>query len=325
MSVMSRKFWSIELIHRDYSEESLKLATIWVFLIWLVKVLTESMPTIAMLPYSVYEPLGMIRFVPASLRPLLLTTPFLEGLRGLLVASLLAVFVVMLLDIRALRERRAGEPRPEARLRSELLRLSPAICACLLITLYEGVFRGYAGHISHEDTLLLYSSYFLAGFPIANLIARRSGRVDSSTNLNAIPVISILFTLCLIYTVVATYRVIYGAPDVFTNDSLTFWTLRNSIDVLDPGVGLGFSVIDRPWIEVILLAGFPVVTFLEFTAPLILVSVPFRRLWLFVMIPFHIMSWMYMDVLFKETLALYLLLIDPVTVKDFLVASLHRR
>lgn len=325
MSVLPRDFWSMKLIHRDYSEESLKLATIWVFLIWFVKVVKESIPTIAMLPYSVYEPLGMIRFVPTSLRPLLVTGPFLEGLRGLLVVSLLAVFAVMLSDIRAIRRRAVGEPRLETSLRSELLRLSPAIAACLLVTLYEGVFRGYAGHISHEDTLLLYSSYFLAGFPIANLIARRSGRVDSSTNLNAIPVISILFTLCLIYVVVATYRVINGAPDVFTNDSLTFWTLRNSIDVLNPGVGLGFSLIDHPWIAFVLMAGFPLVTLLELMAPLILVSTPFRLFFLLVMIPFHIMSWMFMDVLFKETLALYLLLVDPVTVKDFLVASFRRR
>jgi hypothetical protein len=317
MRLLSRDAWRMEIVHRDYSEESLKLATIWVFGIWFVKVLYESMPTISYLPISVYEPLGFVRAVPNALWPVLVSPLFLESLRFLLVLSLAAVFAVMLGDIRALRGR-AASGAPASTGRGELLRLMPPLVTCVLLLVYQGVFRGYAGHISHEDTLLLYASFILATFPVANLVARRSGAIDPRVNLNALPVVVILFTMCLIYAVVGVYRLLYGAPTVFLDGSMTQWALRNTVDVFDPGPGMGFLLTEHRWLELLFLAGFPVITAMEITAPLVLFFRPWRIFFLTVFVIFHVLTYLFMDVLFRETLALYALFLDPAKVLDHL-------
>jgi len=185
------------------------------------------------------------------------------------------------------------------------------------MTVYQVIFRGYAGHISHEDILLLYASYMLAGFPVANVIARKSGSVDPRVNLNALPIVAILFTLLMIYVVVAVYRLLYGAPEIFTSGSMIYWALRNTVEVHDPGPGLGFLLAEHRWLELIFLAGFPFITIMEFFAPLALVLRPFRVFFIPLFLAFHFSTYLFMDVIFRETLALYALFLDPVKVLAF--------
>ena len=311
----------MKLIHEDYSAESLRLATIWVFSIWLAKILSDSIPLISLLPYAVYEPVGMIRAIPGPLREILLGSGVLAALKALVIASLLATVATMALDIRALRRTR-GRPGGES-LNRGLLWLAPPVAASLLLTLYEGLFRGYAGHISHEDTVLLYATYLLSAFPVADYIARRSNKFDASANLNQIAIVAVLLTLCATYTVVGTYRILHGGIGIFGTNSLTYWALRNTIDVLRPWVGWGFVLIDYPIAEQIFKLGFPIITIFEFLAPLSLVFLRFRILFLATFISFHIATLLFMDVVFRETLALYLLFLDPVKITDWIRARVR--
>ena len=67
---------------------------------------------------------------------------------------------------------------------------------------------------------------------------------------------------------------------------------------------------DRPIFVTILETGYPIVTLLEILAPLCLVSLWFRRGFLLMMLPFHVMTFLVMGILFWENLALYVLLFD---------------
>ena len=128
--------------------------------------------------------------------------------------------------------------------------------------------------------------------------------------LSGIPLVALLTTLCVTYTLVGVYRLIHGGLDVFTSGSLTFWALRNSFQVLHPGWGLGWLLLRHPALSMVLNAGFPVVTTFEVLAPLCVVSRPFRTAFLAVMVPFHLCSWIFMEVFFWRNLLLYMLLVE---------------
>ena len=68
-------------------------------------------------------------------------------------------------------------------------------------------------------------------------------------------------------------------------------------------------------LNVLLNMGFPIVTVFEVLAPLCLVSRTFRAAFLVVMVPFHLFSWIFMEVFFWKNLALYVLCVDWSRVK----------
>jgi hypothetical protein len=74
-----------------------------------------------------------------------------------------------------------------------------------------------------------------------------------------------------------------------------------------------------------LRSGLPVITLFEMTAPLCLVSSHYRRLFIPVMLSFHLLSLVFMNIFFFDDMLLYLLLIDWSRRFPALRASLKRR
>jgi predicted DCC family thiol-disulfide oxidoreductase YuxK len=187
-----------------------------------------------------------------------------------------------------------------------------AVCACVFITVYEGIIRGFGGHISHSDLILLYAAYFLALFPMADLMIGKKQResADTALNLYGIPLVAILATLCFTYTLVGVYRIVHGGIETFSSDSITFWALRNSYQVVNPTWGFGRALLEYPIFSRILKWGFPVTTLFELLAPVCLFSRRFRYVFLAFMIPFHLMSWLFMEIFFWANLLLFILFFD---------------
>lgn len=101
-----------------------------------------------------------------------------------------------------------------------------------------------------------------------------------------------------------------GAIETFSSGSITFWALRNSYQVVDPAWGFGRSLLESPIFNSILNWGFSVITLFEVFAPVCLFSRWFRSVFLGVMIPFHFLSWLFMEVFFWANLLLFLLFFD---------------
>jgi predicted DCC family thiol-disulfide oxidoreductase YuxK len=277
----------MKLLHQDATPETLNVVTVWVFGLWLLRLAPDPVRLLSFLPLSVYEPVGFLKIIPISMRPLLISPLFLYGLKIVMLLSL----VLTVLNI---------------------FRKPAAVCACIFITVYEGILRGFGGHISHTDLILLYAAYFLALFPFADaMVKRNQGEpVDTTLNLYGIPLVAILTTICFTYTFVGVYRIVHGGIETFASGSIIFWALRNSYQVVDPAWGFGRSLLEYPIFSKMLNWGFPVITLFEVLAPVCLLSKRFRYVFLAVMIPFHFLSWFFMEVFFWANLLLFILFFD---------------
>ncbi|MGH7801121.1 MAG: hypothetical protein ACREOW_10935 [Thermodesulfobacteriota bacterium] len=277
----------MKLLHENASPKTQSFVIVLVFGVWFLKILPDPVYLISLLPISVFESVGFLWAVPISVRHLLINSLFLNALK---IATLFSLALVIL----------------------STFRKPAAIFACIFITIYQGIIRGFGGHIHHGDLVLLYSAYFLALFPIADDIVQRYKKLSSEIkeNVCGIPLVAAFTTLCLTYTFVGLYRIVHGGVDVFSSGSITFWALRDSYQVLNPAWGFGRLLLEYPLLEKMLILGFPVITVFEVLAPICLFSRFFRYVFLLAMIPFHFLSWLFMEVFFWENIVLFVLFFD---------------
>ncbi len=272
------------VLHQDASSELLRLVRWLVFGIWFLKVATDALAPVAWLPLSIFEPAGLLALLSVRLKAVLLMPAFLLGLK-LATLGLLGWTLVKWHSVAAL-------------------------LACLCLTVEMGILRGFAAHIDHKDLALLYAAYWLAVLPLADRWAAARGETAAKPyTLSGIPIVAILASLCVTYMMVGVFRVTHGQLDVFTSGSMPYWAIRNTFQVSQPDWGWGRYLLEQPWLRAALNAGFPVVTLFEILAPLCLVSARFRLVFALVMVPFHLFSWIFMEVFFWKSLALYVLLL----------------
>jgi hypothetical protein len=131
-----------------------------------------------------------------------------------------------------------------------------------------------------------------------------------------VPLIAIAMVLCFTYTATGISRLLLGAPAVFHPDTLTVWIAGYSHETTYHGWNIGRAVLDLPIASRALLSvGLIVVTATELLAPCCLGSRRFRRFFLAVMIPFHLVTYVTMNILFWENLALYVFLFDSASLR----------
>jgi hypothetical protein len=103
---------------------------------------------------------------------------------------------------------------------------------------------------------------------------------------------------------VGVRRVVVGGIDIFLDGSILGYLARNSVgpDYLSQKMGL--QVLQYPGLSTIFEVGFVMVTFFEICSLLCLSSKWFRRAWLAVMLPFHVLSWPLLQLLFLHNILL---------------------
>lgn len=277
---------ALALHHQNETPESLDRLRWLVTGLWIFKIVTEPVSVWKHLPMSLFDPVGFMKVLPEFVYPWLVQPAFLWGLKGVTILLLLCAA-------------------------SNIMRNIAAVGACLLLTFYQGIFRGFAGHIPHVDAVALYALYFLAVFPLADQWVRKhDSRSHPSWNPSEVSFVAILFVLCLSYTLVGVYRIVHAGPEVFTGGSIHFWMMRNSYQHSEGYRQIVNFVFDTPFLRWMLQVGFPVVTAFEVLAPCCLFSRRFRLAFLAVMIPFHFLSQILLRVFFWENLVLYVLLLD---------------
>lgn len=279
----------MKLIHDDVSPGALNFLRVWVFGIWLCIVALDPLPVIAHLPAALFHPAGILLWwVPASFQPFLIETQFLYGLKFITIASLL--FVIL---------NKWMKPA--------------AILSCILLTVYQGIIRGF-GYVDHAEIVLLFSAYFLTLFAVADSVIheRDSGGRASLPNLNSIPFVVILTFLLFTYSLTGVHRVAHGGLDVFTSDTLKAWIVMDTHMLLQQmfSWNLDGLILKHSLLYEFLKGGLPIQTLFEMFAPFCLISRKFRYAFLFVMIPFHLLSWLFLKIFFWENLLLFILLFD---------------
>ena len=169
--------------------------------------------------------------------------------------------------------------------------------------MYSSLIRSF-GPAVHTDIALLLAVYALAGFAWADRFTpARATRASY-------PLITIVAMLCLTYSLVGLNRAVAGGIDVFTGDTMETWTIDASLRGYYFNTNIGWHVPEWPWVVAMLRGGLPVITLFEITAPLCLAWPRYRLVFIPVMLSFHVLSLVFMNIFFFDDMFLYLLLVD---------------
>jgi hypothetical protein len=293
----------LELIHGRAGPGLLRLTRLGVFLLWIVKLLLDPLWRLALLPREMRMPVGILNLFPVTALDALFTA---SGLTTLLFVTL--VVLVLCLTNRAF----------------------PVVStlAAILLTVYSSVIRSF-GPAVHTDITLLLAVYALAAFSWADWFEdkfRKAPKVitgpnrlknffapesrSASYNRNSYPLITIVAMLCLSYCLVGLNRTVAGGINVFTGDSMESWAVDASLRGYYFNTNIGWHIPQWPWVGFMLRSGLPAITFFEITAPLCLASSHYRWVFIPVMLSFHLLSLVVMNIFFFDDMFLYLLLVD---------------
>ncbi len=282
----------MRLLHADAPLAARDFARTYVWSLWLLAVALDPLAYLALLPATSFEPAGLAAFVPDTLRAALLST---TGILLLKIVSLLAIGLAA----------------------SGIWRRPAAITACLLLTVQQGMVRGF-GHINHAEITLLMSAYIVTWFDCVDFTAgiakpdvKASARTKSGgRHTAAAPLTAIVLMLCVTYMFTGMHRVMNGGWHVFAGNHLENWMTFAQHSPRGYDLGLGAWLLSFDLFRWSMIIGFPLVTLFEILAPLCLVSRRFRVVFVAVMLPFHLLVLATMGIVFWQSLALYIFFLD---------------
>ena len=291
----------MKLLHEGASAASLRVVRFGVFGLWLAKIADDPTQRLAQLPAWFFERVGVMSLIPAGAWRALHAVAALTGVR-------IVTVVCLILSL-------GGRWRTPA-----------ALASCLLITFHEGLVRGI-GHVNHNELPLLYAAYILALFPVVEALGRRASPAARPIDRSDVPLVLIVAVFTFTYALTGVSRLVLWTPGAFHPNTVTTWILLNAYQPTAYYTWqLGRHVMELPyWGRGVLAGGLLLVTVFEVLAPCCLFSRRFRRLFLLVMAPTHVLVALSMNILFWENLAMFLLLLDFDPVVRSIQARIERR
>jgi hypothetical protein len=276
------------MLHNNAGSETLALLRITVFGCWLTIILFFPLTAYAQLPIEIIEFWGIYHLaglIPKELLELSLSTPFLICLKILLIISCFLCMVGV---------------RPFK---------SWALFACLLIILFDFIVRGYNGFINHAQTAIFFSAIIIAFYPASDSLSIFGNRKSNkSTEDYSFPVIVCGLLLCIAYSFIGIKRIYTGGFDIFTNQALEIYIIQSSLEYSKYGYEFGLLLLNNNAMINILKIGFLLVTLVEILSPFIFFNKNLRYVWLSVIIPFHFITLITMNIFFWENILLILTL-----------------
>jgi hypothetical protein len=275
------------LIHADASATSLALLRVWVFGLWAVFAWRDPLHLLAELPAEIFLPLGVLRLAPSQEVIDLFLSP--AGLRALKAA--VVIF--------------------SAAAAAGVLTRVTAVLAALALIVWQTINRGFAGYVNHAEIPLLLAAIVLAVSPCDRaLTIRPRPRREPGPAAYQFPLVAILALICTTYLFIGSYRVAHGGVALLRSEALSEWILSWNLREPDPAATLGVRWIANPGTELAGRVGFGMLTLLEVTAPLCLLSARYRAFFLVAMLLAHSGILLLMRIDFTAQVLSYLVFID---------------
>jgi hypothetical protein len=276
------------VIHERADRSTLALLRVWIFGIWFVQLLFDPLQQLSALPDDLFRPPGFLKVVPTSLWSRILEERSLMAFRVILLGLLLLVALGTF--------RRPYVP----------------ILTAALVAAYQGIVRGYSGHMNHAEIMLLWATMLIVFFPMSDVLSVRRPRdggpdVDRQARAGVLA-LAILFAAS--YFFVAAVRIFKGI-DLFRTDALRnnlagHWVetgrLVDGVYRLPSGTPLWDSV--PASVLQLLFVG---VTVLELVVPLVIVSKWARWLITPGLLLFHILNIVLLGIPFFEDMLMLVL------------------
>ena len=278
------------MIHRaSAGAGALGIARIAVFGMWFLVVAFSPLSVLAELPLSLFNERGVIALIPPDVQAWLLDVTVLQVLKG----ALLAGCALLVLGV-----------RPYTPL---------AITTTALLLLFDGLTKSFNGFVNHAQIGILYAAMILALFPAADamsIMRRRDSDARSASYAAAMATVPLV--MCCAYAFIGTNRIIAGGVEIFTGDAIVRYMAATSLSYSYASFTLGLAATVYPALATLFKLGFAVTTCFEILSPLCLVSSRFRLAWLAVIVPFHAMTLLTMNIFFWENLVLILVFFTPI-------------
>lgn len=275
------------MLQENASSRTLALLRITVFGSWFVIVLFFSPSAYSILPVTIFEPWGFQRIFnvfPPVVTEIILSGEFLIILKVLLMAGCLMCMIGV---------------RPFQRY---------AIATFILIFFLDLVMRGFNGYINHAQSGIYLASLFLVFSPASDAFSVFRHKKVSIKKDYSFAVILTGISLTMAYSFIGINRLYSGGFEIFTNDALVTYIIRNSLNYSMYGFEYGITLISFDYVVILFKAGFFIVTIMEIISPFIFFNRYLRYTWLSVIIPFHFISLFTMNIFFWENILLILVL-----------------
>lgn len=278
--------------HETATARSLGLVRAVVFTLWIIVFYCDAHDVIHP-PAELFQPLGLARLIPHSLRAWLL------GSSGVALFPWI-FFPVVAAAALGLRPFRFWGP-----------------AALVLILWLDLRNKGFSGFVYHAQAMILIAALVLAFSPAADGFALRFGRAKPtpprSPSAYRFPLLVILAAGLLCYSFIAMHRFTFGGPAVFQGDALRSWLLvRCQEPSAYPAFGLGLLIANSTFGFALYKAGFLLSTVMEVLAPVCVASRRFALAWLLFITVFHLLSLFTLGIFFWENTVLLWLLLAPV-------------
>lgn len=272
-------------LHADASAASVAMLRVGVFLLCAAEAWVLWRQA-APIPPDAWVPFGLLGWLPAAM---------LEALRTTMGQQLLFVAA----GVTAVAAAFGFAPRVSLPV------------ATLLFIVSQAVPRALQGLVNHAQVPVMLAALVLSLGPSADALVfwprRRPPPPDSRYQSTLIYIVA---ALCIGYAYIAAHRLAYGGLQLFSDESLLQWFMQRSLSEANPEQALGTRLIRTPWLAAASQIAFPVITALELSAPLCLLSRGYRRVFVPAMLLVHAVIYVLMHISFSQLVALYVVFID---------------
>lgn len=271
------------MLNERASPELLGTVRIAVFGLWLANVWLVHLEDVAAMPHDLLLRHGLLRLIPAPVWAWLWAPVSLVALKAVLLVALSWLIL--------------GLPRFRA----------VAIGTCVLLTLFDGMEKSL-GHVNHSKFVMLYAAWVLAAFPSADAVSLAPRRAAPAPPvMYAAPLVVISLLIVVPYSMIGAFRLGESGPGLYFGDAIKQWFLKRCYESNATGFRFGITVAESPPLLALMKVGFAATGILEVLSPVCLVSRWFRWLWIPVMVGFHFLSLVTMNICFWQNAVLIVL------------------
>lgn len=275
------------MLYSNADENVLGFVRAFVFGIWFLAILFDPIQQLAELPIEIFEPVGLLSFLPDGFWEIALTENFLLGLK-------ITLLVLLLL----------------ASLGTKFFQPIATFVA-LLLTLEQGIIRGF-GFVNHKELAILYAVYILAIFPSADGFSLQKSKPKSQETY-AFAMFFITSVILLAYSIIAIHRVTNAGFEIFEGESIRFYIAKLTFTGSLYENKFGILVLINEFLNSLVNFGFVLTTVLEILSPLCLFYKKIRWFWLVVIGVFHFATLFLMNIFFWQNLLLLIVLLTEIS------------
>jgi len=280
------------MIYQKATIRDLGFARVVIFGLLLARLLMDPLDQLADFPFGAFISHGLLNLIPSSFMQWMLTTNHLLAFKW----GYAAVLTFCVLGL--------GPPLPTM------------IIAVLGAIFYDGLTRGFGGHINHQELIVTHCAILISFFPCysglaLNRLIRRTDVEPTAVQVAAsrLGLRAVCFWIALTYFYIGVARIESSGIKVYFTNTMVLNAFEHSLRAGYWNLGLAHDLGNHTWLQVFLTLVFPFGTALEIAAPLAVLVRQLTIPLVACLLLFHTMIFLFMNLFFWQNMVLLSLLV----------------